>query len=202
MPTSDLANEPDETRDCASATDDRNTRHPAAVSRAAARTAPSPSFHFLLDERKAARAASKSDAEVDGGLRVQVRAPRPRCRLEGASGASIEAGEAENRRHDRRAGAAPHLLNERRRRWRLHHPEEVTWVPRSDVEKVGWLVRLPSFTIPASCRIVTWFFTWPNFVGLLVGIGSGTLFTTAGAASAATHPPLHEDAVKRAHGPR
>ena len=105
MPTSDLANEPDETRDCASATDDRNTRHPAAVSRAAARTAPSPSFHFLLDERKAARAASKSDVEVDGGLRVQVRAPRPRCRSEGASGASIEAGEAENRR----AGAAPHL---------------------------------------------------------------------------------------------
>ena len=49
---------------------------------------------------------------------------------------------------------------------------------------------------------VTWFFTGPNFVGLLVGIGSGTLFTTAGAASAATHPPLHEDAVKRAHGPR
>ena len=103
-------NEPDETRDCASATDDRNTRHPAAVSRAAARTAPSPSFHFPLDERKAARAASKSDVEVDGGLRVQVRAPRPRCRLEGASGASIEAGEAENRRHVRRAGAAPHLL--------------------------------------------------------------------------------------------
>ena len=54
-----------------------------------------------------------------------------------------------------------------------------------------------------AAETVTWFFTWPNFVGLLVGIvGSGTLFTTAGAASAATHPPLHEDAVKRAPGPR
>ena len=95
-PNSGLANEPDETRDCAPATDDRPTRHPAAVSRAAARTAPSPSFHFLLDERKAARAASKSDVEVDGGLRVQVRAPRPRRRSEGASGASIEAREAGN----------------------------------------------------------------------------------------------------------
>ena len=49
---------------------------------------------------------------------------------------------------------------------------------------------------------ITWFFSGPNFVGLLVGIGSGALFTTAGAASAATHPPLHEDAAKQAHGPR
>ena len=65
----------------------------SAVSRAAARTAPSHSFQFLLDERKAARAASKSDVEVGGGLRVQVGAPRPRCRTEGASGASIEAGD-------------------------------------------------------------------------------------------------------------
>ena len=103
--TSDLSNEPDETRDCASATDDRNTRHPAAVSRAAARTAPSPSFHFLLDERKAARAASKSDVEVDGGLRVQARARCPRFRPEGASGASIEAREAENQRESRSRGA-------------------------------------------------------------------------------------------------
>jgi len=106
MPTSDLAIEPDETRDCASATDDRNTRHPAAVSRAAARTAPSPSFHFLLDERKAARAASKSDVEVDGGLRVQARAPCPRFRPDGASDASIEAA---RRGREPRARAAPHL---------------------------------------------------------------------------------------------
>ena len=51
--------DPDKTRDCAPATDDRNTRHPAAVSRAAARTAPSPSLHFRLIGFKAARATRK-----------------------------------------------------------------------------------------------------------------------------------------------
>ena len=80
-----------------------------------------------------------------------------------------------------------------------------------------WRVRCDSLDVGRACRgrgragptytpevlcCVTWFFTWPNFVGLLVGIGSGTLFTTAGAASAATRPPPHEDAVKRAHGSR
>jgi len=69
--------------------------------------------------------------------------------------------------------------------------------------QVGGSERRPAALRRQMCALlVTWFFTWPNFVGLLVGIGSGTLFTTAGAASAATHPPLHEDAVKRAHGPR
>ena len=89
---------PDETRDCAPPTDDRHMRHPAEFRRAAARTAPPPSFHFLLTGRKAARAISKSGVEVDGGPRVQIRAPRPRRRLGGPSGASIEAGGGEIQR--------------------------------------------------------------------------------------------------------
>ena len=89
---------PDETRDCAPPTDDRTTRDPAELSRAAARTAPSPSFHFILVGRNAAKATRKSGVEVDGGPRVQIRAPRPRCRPRGPSGASIEAGEVEIQR--------------------------------------------------------------------------------------------------------
>ena len=79
-------------------TDDRNARHPAEFSRAAARTAPSPSFDFLLVGRKVAKATSKGGVAVDGGPRVQIRAPRPRRRLGGPPGASIEAGEAESKR--------------------------------------------------------------------------------------------------------
>ena len=86
---------PDETRDCAPPTDDRTTRDPAELSRGAARTAPSPSFHFILVGRNAAKATSKSGVEVEGGPRVQIRAPRPCLRPRGPPGASIEAGEAE-----------------------------------------------------------------------------------------------------------
>ena len=50
---------PDETRDCAPPTDGRTTRDPAELSRAAARTAPSPSLHFRLIGFKAARATRK-----------------------------------------------------------------------------------------------------------------------------------------------
>ena len=85
----------DETRDCAPPTDDRATRDPAELSREASRTAPSPSFHFILVGRNAAKATSKSGVEVDGGPRVQIRAPRPCRRPRGPPGASIEAGEAE-----------------------------------------------------------------------------------------------------------
>jgi len=83
---------------CRASTDDRNARHPAEFSRAAARTAPSPSFDFLLVGRKVAKATSKGGVAVDGGPRVQIRAPRPRRRLGGPPGASIEAGEAESKR--------------------------------------------------------------------------------------------------------
>ena len=140
MPTSDLANEPDETRDRASATDDRNTRHPAAVSRAAARTAPSPSFHFSsTNERRReppARATSRSteDCEFRPALLApafdRTGHPTPRSR---------PPGEAENREQEPRR-----TFNVRRAR--LHHPNIVTWMLRS-VEKFGWLVRLPSFTM-------------------------------------------------------
>ena len=57
---------PDETRDCAPPKDDHATRDPAELSREAARTAPSPSFHFLLVGRNAAKATSKSGVEVGG----------------------------------------------------------------------------------------------------------------------------------------
>ena len=83
---------------CRASTDDRNARYPAEFSRAAARTAPSPSFDFLLVGRKVAKATSKGGVAVDGGPRVQIRAPRPRRRLGGPPGASIEAGEAESKR--------------------------------------------------------------------------------------------------------
>ena len=70
---------PDETSDCAPPppTDVRATRHPAELSREAARTTPPPSFHFLFVGRNAAKATSKSGVEVGGWPRVQTRAPRP-----------------------------------------------------------------------------------------------------------------------------
>jgi hypothetical protein len=81
---------------CRASTDDRNARHPAEFSRAAARTAPSPSFDFLLVGRKVAKATSKGGVAVDRGPRPDIRAPRPRHRQRGPTAASIEPGEAEN----------------------------------------------------------------------------------------------------------
>ena len=80
---------PDETRDCAPPKDDHATRDPAELSREAARTAPSPSFHFLLVGRNAAKATSKSEprsallapaVDREGHPAPQSRPERPRSR--------------------------------------------------------------------------------------------------------------------------
>ena len=55
----------------------------AQFGRAAARTAPSPSFDFLLVGRKVAKATSKGGVAVDRGPRPDIRAPRPRHRQRG-----------------------------------------------------------------------------------------------------------------------
>ena len=97
MPDTNAPEDPQQTRDGGP----RRTTEPRDIplSSAAQLRAPPRLPHYTFSSSDVTRrkppARAASGVEVDGGPRVQIRAPRPCCPPRGPPGASIEAGEAE-----------------------------------------------------------------------------------------------------------